>query len=385
MLARKTRAVALILVSLLPLATVFPLVECFPPPLTVEPKTGLEGFQLEIHGNVTFLELGANDSLLAFLLEGPNSTTQLWLARTDGRKALRIDVKDGWTSAPSFSPDGDKIAFLLHRGDSVLPAIYDVSSGSVKEIESQRSERVTWNPNGGSIAFDDLATGRIETYDIATDLISAVPLNMTAKHPVYSDDGRALFFAGLSRDSYDIWSLRLDGGELRRLTYTIGDDFMPQPSPDGNSILFLSTYLGLTDIWLMDSRGDNAEPLVDPPEIFNQELLFPPIPRTCSGSLPTWSPDGKSILYTAEPAASGGNMYVVLVNQSVTYPSQMGENYVTLNVYTKLEAINETVLCPRYSKDGSFIVFICWREGAWTVAILRFEPSNLTPHLGYGG
>src|SRR5579884_1735033 len=62
-------------------------------------------------------------------------------------------------------------------------------------------------------------------------------------------------------DDYDIFSVRLDGQEMHRLTATPGYDAEATISPDGKTIVFTSVRDGDLDIYAMDLDGKHVRRL----------------------------------------------------------------------------------------------------------------------------
>src|ERR1043166_9341287 len=67
--------------------------------------------------------------------------------------------------------------------------------------------------------------------------------------PALSADRIAFASAG------DLWSARLDGSDVRRLTTAAGDDSNPVISPDGKWIAFAGNYDGNVDVYVMPAAG----------------------------------------------------------------------------------------------------------------------------------
>jgi Tol biopolymer transport system component len=66
-------------------------------------------------------------------------------------------------------------------------------------------------------------------------------------------------------DSFDIFSAKPDGSDLRQLTNTPGYDAEATVSPNGKKIVFTSTRDGDPDIYLMDADGRNVKRLTRTP------------------------------------------------------------------------------------------------------------------------
>jgi Tol biopolymer transport system component len=102
--------------------------------------------------------------------------------------------------------------------------------------------------------------------------------------PEFSPDGRRITFCSSSGEETQVWVAALDGSEARQLTRDLGRaQCSPHWSPDGRRIAFDSLAAnGQWHIWIMDADGGPARQLT-----------------TDSGSqtVPTWSHDGQWIYF----------------------------------------------------------------------------------------
>ena len=136
-----------------------------------------------------------------------------YLVEPDGSNLRRIK-SDAWIEYPSWSPDGTKLAFMGATGSNYEVFVIDLPTGAVTQITDSPGQDgwPAWSPDGSMIAFssvrDDcrLAAAGNECWRIA-------------------DIG----------EHYDIWTVRPDGSDLRRVTPEFGQ-FVAW-SPDGHYLL----------------------------------------------------------------------------------------------------------------------------------------------------
>jgi hypothetical protein len=82
--------------------------------------------------------------------------------------------------------------------------------------------------------------------------------------PVWSPDGTKVAFASDRSSSLQIWLMNADGSNPRQLT-TEGENEMPTWSPDGRRLAFSSNRTGHVEIWTMNSDGSNQRVLIADP------------------------------------------------------------------------------------------------------------------------
>jgi Tol biopolymer transport system component len=71
-----------------------------------------------------------------------------------------------------------------------------------------------------------------------------------------------LAFSSNRHGNSEIYSVRLSGGNPKRLTNNSVDDWLPDWTPDGERIAFTSNRTGSYDLWSMGASGTGPAPLV---------------------------------------------------------------------------------------------------------------------------
>jgi tol-pal system beta propeller repeat protein TolB len=192
---------------------------------------------------------------------------------------------------PRYSPDGRSLAVIgedaTGKEDLFVTDQLGRDPRSVAPSPGQREGAPAWTPDGSRIAFASDRDGNWEIYDVRLDGTQLRRLtNDPAQDlaPVYSPDGRTIVFASDrgGSDELHLFSMNAEGTDTRRIT-SGASEAAPDFSPDGTRIAYVSQTSGEADIWVADADGSNAR------SVSSEARVFEYTPR--------WSPDGEWIAY----------------------------------------------------------------------------------------
>ncbi|PAU50229.1 amidohydrolase family protein [Streptomyces albireticuli] len=130
------------------------------------------------------------------------------------------------------------------------------------------------------------------------DAVAITPADLEPTRPVHSPDGRRLAVCAFRGGGFHIWTLRPDGSGLRQLTDGPWDDRGPSWSPDGSRIAFASERGGDPvagspyRVWVVDVRTGGLTRISG---VTGQDGPFQD--GAWEDFDPTWSPDGKRLLF----------------------------------------------------------------------------------------
>ena len=193
----------------------------------------------------------------------------IYIARADG-SGVTLLVDGGVT--PDWSPDGRQIAYAAgdRQGISVLGiSVLDVQSVLNGADPASRTlvkatfqqEYPVWSPDGTRLLFAGHQAGSYDIWVVnadATGLRNLTPAPSLEYGAGWSPDGSQVVFGsdrdGGPQESGDIYVIEADGTNLRRLTKG-GGNWGPAWSPDGQWIAFNSTRDGNSEIYIMRPDG----------------------------------------------------------------------------------------------------------------------------------
>ena len=238
--------------------------------------------------------------LLAFLAakgEEPTAIPRAPHPREKHLRNLRQLTFSGENAEAYFSANDHWLIYQTHQGDQSCDQIYIMNiAGGERRMVSTGKGRTTCSyffPGGQRILYS------------STHLESE-------RCPPKPDYSRGYVWP---LDSYDIFTAKLDGSDLRRLTATPGYDAEATISRDGKKIVFTSVRDGDLELYTMDADGKNVKRLTH--EIGYDGGAF-------------FSFDGKQIVYRAYHPTDPKQVedYRVLLREGLVRPTSL-ELFVT--------------------------------------------------------
>lgn len=191
---------------------------------------------------------------IAFVSTRGGTGPQIWVIPVDGGEARQLTRAEGGATGPVWSRDGSRILFassVLPDGDATAQRIRAIeAAGSQARVydELQYRHWDTWADGTRSHVFIlDVATG--EARDLTPGPYDTPPIALGGfQDYAISPDGREVAFVrntsvpAMVGTGNDVWLVDAAGGEPRRLTGSDANDVAPQYSPDGRWI----AWLGMT-------------------------------------------------------------------------------------------------------------------------------------------
>jgi len=272
----------------------------------------------------------------------------------------------------SMNPDGSGQAFLTNNGPLFSPT---TPTSFVDEFDP------VFSPDSQRVAFESLRTGSSEIFSMNVNGSDVKRLTSAATEDrpgSYSPDGsKIVFHSGRNDAAFEVYTMNADGSNPTRLTFQAGQDSNASWSPDGTRIAFQSSREGGDlEIFTMNTTGGDIRRVTNRPGI---------------DAFPQWSPDGSKLVFRrdlpATPPATGTDQEIFTINADGTNPTNLTKNAVdnpatpTVNESSDDQGI--------WSPDGTRIAFDSFRSGDREVYTMSAANGSgvtrLTNALGFDG
>jgi Tol biopolymer transport system component/tRNA A-37 threonylcarbamoyl transferase component Bud32 len=241
--------------------------------------------------------------------------------------AVPLTAHPGFENGPSFSPDGNQVAFSWDGESQDNSDIYVKMigmGGPPLRLTNDPADdsNPAWSPDGRSIAF----LRQLSREKAAVLLITALggperkvtEIHISDFMPgrlTWSPDGNSLVISdkGESQEPFALFLLSIDTGERLRLTsppaQVRGDD-CPAFSPDGRTLAFSRIIdAGLSDLYLLSVAGGPKS---------TAEAQRVPLENRSAYS-PTWTEDGRTIIFSS---ARRQGLWKIVVSGSPNSPAK---------------------------------------------------------------
>ena len=221
------------------------------------------------------------------------------VVRADGSGLDRVV---GEASQPAFSPDGQEIVFHSWRRDRLGLQVVDVGGGEMADAITGthvEDSAPSWSRDGTKIAFvSNKEVDRKWRIYVSWLFTTDNPVELRlGESPDWSPGGDRIVYRGCDErgDNCGLYIMDENGANPTRLT-TDASDNAPVWSPGGNQVAFMSARDGNWEIYVVDLANPKPRRLTTNP---------------ANDGLPTWSPDGQRIAFLSD---RGGIWAVHLMN-----------------------------------------------------------------------
>ena len=365
-------------------------------------------------GTEYFPSLSPDGKDFVYAREDPPGNFDLYLQRVGGKNVTRLTPTTATDeNQPAFSPNGELIAFRSNREPA---GVYVMErTGENPRLVIAGCFMPSWSPDGKQIVcstsgqtLPSIRNSRPSTLlvvDVETGANRRLCEN-DAMQPAWSPNGAriAFWFMPPSAGRSDIATISKNGGEIEVITKDASTNWNPVWSPDGKFLYFASDRSGNMGFWRVPIDEETGKVQGEPeavvtPSPFNRHLNF--------------SRDGRRLIYVQTDQKSnihglnfdpvsekvvGGSFWITRGDQQLARPelSPDGTQFVIRVqrrtqddiVVVQRDGTNWRDITndkffdryPSWSPDGKRIAFTSDRSGVYEIWTINADGTDLRQH-----
>ena len=298
-----------------------------------------------------------------------DGNSEIYIMDSDGTNEERLTTNSVADLAPSWSPNGTKIAFA--RADVIY--VMEANGTNVKKITQSNlvSSDPEWSPDGSRIVFSaktDGADRDIYVINPADGIANDITKGSATDdfEPAWSPDGKTIVFTSATNATSSSIFTMDENGEDRSLLVGNGSSRQPDWSPDGEKIVFSGNLTRNFDIYTINSDGTNMTKLTA---------------GSSSKSYPSWSADGKKIVFSGNLGTRNEQVHIMDSDGSdVQRMTRNVQNDVSPDVQPLKTSVAEKLPVLR---ENGMIAFVSERNGTSDeIFLMLADGTNVTQLAG---
>ncbi|HBB95164.1 MAG TPA: hypothetical protein DC054_07215 [Blastocatellia bacterium] len=201
--------------------------------------------------------------------------THLWVFGLDKKDEKRLTEGNYTVSDPQWSPDGTRITYTTRptpkADDGALSDVWvlTVASGDKKKIAGDpgSADNARWSPDGKWIAYDatsdrDPGPSTAHLYIVSPEGGSpkqlTVNFDLGAGTPVWSHDGRNIFFSANTHEAIEIFWVDVASGQTKQITQIGGSTSISEFTADSRAVGVTSSAHQPPEIYVANRATEYA-------------------------------------------------------------------------------------------------------------------------------
>lgn len=231
--------------------------------------------ELTHYGSISITPaVSADGSKIAFTSYAQGQPVILVHSTVTGRKLPFLNQRVSLNTTPEFTPDGSHILFSSTAGGNGYANLFEaaVDGSNLRRLTSVRAIEVEPKVNpktGNEILFTSGRGGHSQIYIMnrdGGDVQRVTSGEGEATNPSWSPDGQRIAFAwtrGFAPGDFNIFVMDVNKRDYIQLTHAAGRNENPTWAPDGIHLAFQSNRVGGSQLWSMRVDGSDLKQLTN--------------------------------------------------------------------------------------------------------------------------
>jgi TolB protein len=233
---------------------------------------------------------------LTYMGRDVDQSWRIYVMNADGTGVTALSPEGEDDTAPIWSPDGQKIAYVSLRDGNREVYLMDADGKNSVNVTRHPADDWTpaWSPDSKRLLFSSIRAGNWEIFVVDLSCLSSPETcpdqttQLTANGngnlgPVWSPDGSRIAYSSKAAGNWDLYTMNTAGSDMRQVTTDPANDLSPAWSPDGTRLAFETNRDGNVEVYVVNANGSGGQNVSN----FSQ----------ANDHGPTWSPDGQQLVF----------------------------------------------------------------------------------------